>query len=79
MSDGIWSFLQDENNRALLGWIGGGIVVVAGALWAVVKFFFSKSSEKSQPPPAVSATQGGVAVGRDALNNEINTGGRTKR
>ena len=26
----FWDFLQDENNRAVLSWIGGGIVVIVG-------------------------------------------------
>jgi hypothetical protein len=44
MLGGIWSFLQDENNRAVLTWIGGGIAVVIGAVWAVLKFFFAQKS-----------------------------------
>jgi hypothetical protein len=48
----IWAFLQDPGNRAVLGWIGGGIVVIAGGLWAAFKFFFSKR-------PSLSADEGG--------------------
>jgi hypothetical protein len=30
----VWIFITNENNRAVLGWIGGGIVVIAGGIWA---------------------------------------------
>jgi hypothetical protein len=62
----IWAFLQDPANRAVLGWIGGGLVVVVGGLWAAIRFFFSKR-------PNVSAANGSVAAGRDIRNAEINT------
>jgi hypothetical protein len=50
--DSIWAFLQDEANRTVLAWIGGGVVVVVGGLWAAFKFFVSKQKPKpasSQP------------------------------
>jgi hypothetical protein len=60
MLGGIWSFLQGENNRAVLTWIGGGIAVVIGAVWAVLKFFFAqKSVQKGVPGPTVMATHRG--------------------
>jgi hypothetical protein len=41
----MWSrfltFLRDEGNRALLGWIGGGLAVVAGGLWTALCLFLS--------------------------------------
>jgi hypothetical protein len=64
------AFVQDEKNRVLLTWIGGGIAAVAGAIWTVLKFALSKSSDKTTTP-TVSATNGGVAAGRDMSNNEI--------
>jgi len=67
----ILAFLQDPGNRAVLGWIGGGIVVVIGGLWAAFKFFFKK--------PTVSASNGGVAAGRDICDTAINTRGGSKR
>jgi hypothetical protein len=72
---GIWAFLQDEANRTVLGWIGGGIVVVAGGFWAVFKFLFAKREPEASSPPTVSATGGGVAAGRDMRNNTIDTRG----
>jgi hypothetical protein len=72
----IWLFLQDESNRDVLGWIGGGVVVVAGAGWAVLKFMVSSRAPKS---PTVAASDGGVAAGRDISGSKIDTHGGTKR
>jgi hypothetical protein len=74
----IWAFLQDESNRTVLGWIGGGIVVVLGGLWTAYKFFSSKQKPKTPSPPTVSATRGGVAAGRDIGNSKIDTRGGSK-
>jgi tetratricopeptide (TPR) repeat protein len=69
MLDGVWTALQAPDNRAMLGWIGGGFAVTVGGVWAVFKFFISKK-------PTVSASRGGVAVGRDILDGKINRAGR---
>ena len=76
----IWAFLQDDSNRTVLGWIGGGFVVVVGGVWAGFKFFFSKQEPKTPSPPTISATGGGVAAGRDIRNSKIGTrsGGRSR-
>jgi SEFIR domain len=37
----LWSFLQQEKNRQVLGWLGGGVVILAGGVWVVVTFFYS--------------------------------------
>lgn len=34
----ILTFLRDEGNRALLGWVGGGAVVVITGLWAALVY-----------------------------------------
>jgi hypothetical protein len=79
MLDNIWSFLLDENTRAVLAWIGGGIVVVAGGVWAVLKFILSKQTEKNPPAPSVTATHGGVAAGGNISGSKIDTGREIKR
>jgi hypothetical protein len=72
----IWDFLQNESNRAVLGWIGGGIVIVIGGLWAVFRFFLSKKvKKKGTPAPTVTATHGGIAAGRDIRDNQIDVRG----
>lgn len=74
MLDSAWTFLLDPANREVLGWIGGGIVVIGGGAWTVFKFFSSKK-------PTVSASNGGVAAGRDVrgANININTDSGAKR
>jgi hypothetical protein len=74
MMDSIWSFLQDANNRTVLGWLGGGSVVVVGACWAVFKFVFQKEAAKSPRAPTVSGTRGSVAAGRDIRESKIDIG-----
>jgi hypothetical protein len=71
MLSSIWDFLKDADNRALLGWIGGGIVVVGTGIWAVVKFMAKKPSK-----PGVHADRGSMAAGRDI---SIDAGDRSKR
>lgn len=69
----IWSFLQDENNRAVLAWIGGGVVAVIAAVWAVLKLILSRRTWRSAPAPTVTATHGGITAGRDIRNTNIDT------
>jgi hypothetical protein len=64
------AFLRDEGNRALLGWIGGGLVVLATGLWAVFTFYVDHS--KPPPPPATTIVEQkgtGFASGRDTTIN----------
>jgi hypothetical protein len=76
MIDDIWSFLLDENNRTVLGWLGGGVITVAGAIWVVFKFIFRKPAFESERVPTVSATHGGVAAGRDIRDSKIDASGQ---
>ena len=70
----VWNFLSNDKNRAVLGWIGGGVVVVIGALWAAFVYFVPPS--KPVPPPAsVEASRGGVAIGGNVTGSTITTGG----
>jgi hypothetical protein len=75
----IWAFVQDPANRALLGWIGGGFVVVIGGFWTAFQFLLSKEKPNAQLAPTVSASNGGVAAGRDISGTTINTRGGSKR
>jgi hypothetical protein len=68
----VWSFLQDENNRTVLAWLGGGIAMLAGGVWTVYQFVYRKKRRKH---PTVSARRGGVAAGRDIRDSKIDTGG----
>lgn len=77
MASDLWDFLVDPNNRAVLGWAGGGIVVVIGGVWAVVKFFFS--TKRRVPSLRIEAAQGGVAAGRDIRESRIDTTGIGKK
>jgi hypothetical protein len=75
----VWSFMQDENNRAVISWIGGGAVAVAGATWAIFKFLVSKRTEGSPSTTTVTASHGGIAAGRDIHGNKIDMRGGAKR
>lgn len=45
----FWKFLRKNKNRAVLGWIGGGIVVVISALWALFVYLAPPSKSGSAP------------------------------
>ena len=74
----IWAYIQDPDHRALLGWIGGGVIVIGGSLWTAFAFFAPKDKHNPPPGPNVSASNGGVAAGRDIRGNTINTRGGPK-
>jgi hypothetical protein len=72
----IWSFLQDETNRAVLTWIGGGVVVVVGGAWSFFKFSLSRrkgQDSNAHTAQIVTATHGGIAAGRD-ISGDIHLG-----
>jgi hypothetical protein len=69
-----WTFLSDDKNRAVLGWIGGGVVAVVGALWAAFAYF-APPTKPAPPPASVEASRGGVAIGGNVSGSTITTGG----
>jgi hypothetical protein len=87
----FWEFLRNEQNRLVLGWLGGGLVVAATGAWAAFIYFFplhkapepppaatkaEQPAPKVEPPsPNVKASGGSVVIGRDAIGTTINTGG----
>jgi len=66
----IWEFVKDPDNRAVLGWIGGGAGVLVAGIWAVVKFL-AKNGDRKVSGPNVSADRGSVAVGGDIKNSRV--------
>jgi hypothetical protein len=62
----LWSFISKPGNRAILGWLGGGVVIVAGGVWAVVTFLWPPH----EAPTTVCAQQG-VAVGGSVSGSTI--------
>jgi hypothetical protein len=70
----MWEFIKDPENRAIISWIGGGAVVIIGGLWAMIKFLLS-SGRQRQPSQSISASEGGVAAGRDIREAKIHTRG----
>jgi hypothetical protein len=76
----VLAFLRDEGNRALLGWIGGGLVVLATGLWAVFTFYVDHS-KPSQPPATTIVEQKGteIASGHDTnINAPVTIGANVK-
>jgi SEFIR domain-containing protein len=66
----LWSFLQQEKNRQVVGWLGGGVIVLAGGVWVVATFFYSPRPPPQTPDVNVEAP-GGVAAGRDIRGSTI--------
>ena len=68
MLGGIWQFLKDPANLAVLGSIGAVIAAIAVGAWAVFTLF-AKKSEKgpSAPQPSTTVTvQTPVTINPDA-------------
>ena len=65
--DAVWAFLGDETNRAILGWLGGGLVVIAGGVWTTFKFVLDKNDKgpATAKTGTVQASGGGIASGGD--------------
>jgi hypothetical protein len=66
----LWQILENEKNRQVLGWLGGGAVIVAGGLWALVTFFYSPQPA-SQPSNVTVEAPGGVGAGGDIRGSTI--------
>ena len=75
MASRVVAFLRDEGNRAILGWIGGGLVVLATGLWAVFVHFYPSPEAKPGPPQKqIEAECGSVAIGGDVSGATITAG-----
>jgi len=61
----VWKFLSKEKNRAILGWVGGGVAIVISALWIVFVYFMPPSKPHSPPVASVEASCGSVVTGGD--------------
>ena len=73
----FWTFLQQEQNRQVLGWLGGGLVVAATGAWAAFVYFVP-AQKPSEPRPAnVEASCGGIAVGGNVSGGTITAGSQT--
>jgi hypothetical protein len=72
----VWNFLRSDKNRAVLGWVGGGVAAVIGALWAAFVYLVPPSKSGS-PATSIEARCGGVAVGGNVSGSTITAGGVT--
>jgi hypothetical protein len=61
MLGGIWPFLKDHDNLAVLGSIGAGIAAIAAGAWAVFTYF-DKKKEKGPSAPSVIINPDAAAV-----------------
>jgi hypothetical protein len=79
----MWSralaFLRDEGNRALLGWIGGGLAAVAAGLWAVYIYFFPPQIGDGGGAIKVEANCGSAAAQGTFLGSSITVGGESSK
>jgi hypothetical protein len=71
---GLWSFLQNRKNREILDWLGGDAVVVGGGIWMVATFFWTTDSPGGARPGNIEASNGGVVIGRDAIDSTVQGG-----
>jgi hypothetical protein len=61
MLGGIWQFLKDPANLAVLGTIGAGIAAIAGGAWAVFTFSLPRKARRGArrraSPPIAAASR----------------------
>ncbi len=82
----LWEFLRNEQNRLVLGWLGGGLVVAATGAWAAFIYFHPLTKSPAPPhpnvdasdtakPPSIHANCGSVVIGGNVSGGTITTGG----
>jgi hypothetical protein len=65
----LWSFIKQEENRKILGWMGGGLAVAVAGLWTAV-VYFSTSPQK----PSIEASCGSIGIGGSVTGATITAG-----
>jgi hypothetical protein len=77
----MWSraltYLRDESNRALLGWIGSGLVVLIAGLWAGFVYLYPPKKDDGSGAIKVEANCGSAAAQGTFIGSSINVGGAT--
>ena len=68
------SFLDSNEKRERLAFLGGGLVVVIAGLWTAFVYFYPPKSAVVSSGTNVSATSGGVAVGGNVTNSTVTIG-----
>jgi hypothetical protein len=63
----IISWLGDDKNQKIVGWVGGGLVVVVGGAWKLYTFLIErkdkkKKDEKATPLQTIAVTNGDANV-----------------
>jgi hypothetical protein len=71
MLEHLWSVLRDNDNRAIMGWLGGGIVVAATGAWSIFKYLRKKRAKDNKVETTVIAIKRSVAAGRDLRDTNI--------
>lgn len=75
----LWSFLQEQRNQQVLGWIGGGLVVAVTGIWVAFAHFFPAAppAAAAKPTTSVQADCNSAAVGGNVTGNVTITAGNT--
>jgi hypothetical protein len=75
----MWSraltFLRNEGNRALLGWIGSGLVVLIAGLWAGFVYLYPPKKDDGGGAMKVEANCGSAAAKGTFIGSSITVGG----
>ena len=71
----VLTFLRDEGNRALLGWIGSGLVVLIAGLWAGFVYLYPPKKDEGGGAIKVEASCGSAAAQGNFYGSSITVGG----
>jgi hypothetical protein len=65
--------IVDDENRAILSWLGGGVVVAISGGWAWYKYIKKTRTRNHETIISVTANRGSVAVGHSISDSKVTT------
>lgn len=66
-------FIPSKEKREIITWIGGGILLLVSGIWAVFLYFYPTNKNSNSPASSINASAGGIAIGGNITNSNINT------